>query len=622
MTETNAPAFHGRDGTGMTSREDARDRAKLVRWGRRAIMLAFRLVYRLKINGLDNLKSAGPAPLIVLNHASFLDAPLAWALFGPDTSFAIDRLIAQDPKFAPLIKFARAFRVDPVYPVPVRGLLKALKSGKRAAIFPEGRLTVTGGMMKFYDGAAWLADQANAVVLPVRIDGLDRTGLTRLPEELMRRHRFPRATVTIGAPFKVDLPEHLSAVERRAAGTRQIGHALRDLAVEASEFDTSVNAALDKAAECHDPKHEIVEEDLFGRVTYAELIAQANRVSAGLSCNGNVAVMLPNSSSGIVGILGVMGASRAAVPLDPNEAPHRLRALCAAAEAGTVLTSRRMAEDVAALLGHELPVLFVEDLIAAEASAAKQHVIDPDTPAIILAASGGEAGTGVVLTHRNLVAACRQLSLALDLNRRDKMFAALPLHDPLGLVASILMPLLSGVKVYLHHWPRAGHIVSDYVYVANATAMIADETLLASIAERGAPGDLRTLRYLFAPEPVTVSTRRKLAETFGARVLGLLSLPEAGGVAAIGTMDRNRETSHGQRLPGLDMVATPDGLALRGPNMMAGYVTPSAPGRIVQRPEHGWHRTGLQARLDEEDFLWVGQNARTAEAVHALMQLG
>ncbi len=606
----------------MTSREDARDRTRLVRWGRRAIMLAFRLVYRLKIDGLENLKSAGPAPLIVLNHASFLDAPLAWALFGPDTRFAIDRLIAQDPKFAPLIKFARAFHVDPVYPVPVRGLLKALRSGKRAAIFPEGRLTVTGGMMKFYDGAAWLADQADAVVLPVRIDGLDRTGLTRLPEELMRRHRFPRATVTIGAPFKLDPPEHLNAPERRAAGTRQIGHALRDLAVEASEFELSVNAALDEAAKRHDPKHEIVEEDLFGRVTYADLIAQAGRVSAGISGDGNVAVMLPNSSGGVAGVLGVMGAGRAAVPLDPNEAPHRLRALCTAAGVGLVLTSRHMGPGVAALLGAELPIQFVEGLIAADAPIAKAQPVDPETPAVIFAASGGEAGTGAVLTHRNLVAACRQLSLALDLNRRDKMFSALPLHDPLGLVASVLMPLLSGVKVYLHHWPRAGHIVSDYVYVANATAMIADEALLAAIAERGAPGDLRTLRYLFAPEPVTASTRRKLAEAFGVRLLGLLSLPEAGGVAAIGTMDRNRETSHGQRLPGLDMVMMPEGLALRGPNVMAGYVTPSAPGRIAQRPEHGWHRTGLQARLDDEDFLWVGQNARTAGAVHALMRIG
>ena len=60
-------------------------------------------------------------------------------------------------------------------PLAARALTHAVADGEPIVIFPEGRITVTGGLMKVYEGAAMIADKAGAVIVPVRIDGAERS---------------------------------------------------------------------------------------------------------------------------------------------------------------------------------------------------------------------------------------------------------------------------------------------------------------------------------------------------------------------------------------------------------------------------------------------------------------
>src|SRR5439155_561276 len=75
----------------------------------------------------------------------------------------------------PFLKLTRALPLDPMKPMGVRTLIEAVRASDALIIFPEGRITVTGSLMKVYDGAAMIADKSDAEVVPVRIEGLEQT---------------------------------------------------------------------------------------------------------------------------------------------------------------------------------------------------------------------------------------------------------------------------------------------------------------------------------------------------------------------------------------------------------------------------------------------------------------
>ena len=142
---------------------------------------------------------------------SFLDAALALSLLDKDPVFAIDYGIAQRWWVKPFLKLTRAMPLDPTKPMATRTLINAVKAGETLIIFPEGRITVTGSLMKVYDGAGLIADKSDAMVVPVRIDGLEATPFSRLSRAQVRRRWFPKVTVTVLEPVKL-------AVDRGAEG--------------------------------------------------------------------------------------------------------------------------------------------------------------------------------------------------------------------------------------------------------------------------------------------------------------------------------------------------------------------------------------------------------------------
>ena len=58
--------------------------------------------------------------------------------------------------------------MDVQSPYSVKRMVEAVRDhGHKLMIFPEGRMTSTGGLMKVYEGAAMVADRLRALVVPI-----------------------------------------------------------------------------------------------------------------------------------------------------------------------------------------------------------------------------------------------------------------------------------------------------------------------------------------------------------------------------------------------------------------------------------------------------------------------
>jgi acyl-[acyl-carrier-protein]-phospholipid O-acyltransferase/long-chain-fatty-acid--[acyl-carrier-protein] ligase len=601
------------------------------------LSILFRAFYRLEVKGLENVAKAGPNAIIALNHVSFLDAGLALSLLDQEPVFAIDHGIAKRWWVRPFLKITRAMPLDPSKPMATRTLINAVRSGETLIIFPEGRLTVTGSLMKVYDGAGLIADKSDAMVVPVRIDGLEQTPFSRLSRKQVRRRWWPKVTVTVLEPVRLGVDPQLKGKYRRQAAGAALYQIMSDLIFRTTSTDRTVFEAVVQAAELHGRRRVAVEDPLTGKLAYRRLLLGATvlgRKLMPLAAEGKpLGVMLPNANGAAVTLLGLMSAGRVPAMINFTAGATSILAACRAAEIETIVTSRSFVEKgrlepLLNALSEAVRIVYLEDVragigifdkIRALASGRKPLCPrGPDDAAAILFTSGSE-GTpkGVVLSHRNVLANAAQASARIDFGRTDKVFNVLPVFHSFGLTAGLILPLVSGVPVYLYPSPLHYRMVPELVYGSNATILFGTDTFLSGYARSAHPYDFRSLRYVLAgAEPVKESTRRVYMEKFGLRVLEGYGVTETAPVLALNTPMFNRFGTVGRLMPGMEAKLEPvpgveqgGRLHVRGPNVMLGYLKAERPG-VLEAPPEGWHDTGDIVTIDAQGYITIQGRAK------------
>ena len=173
-----------------------------IRILRAGIALVVRLILRVRIEGVDNFHAAGERVLIVANHVSLIDGALLYLFLPEPPTFAINIDMARRWYFKPFLMFVNKLEVDTLSPVAIKSMIRLIEGGRKAVIFPEGRITTTGTLMKVYEGPSMIADKAEAMVLPVGLEGPQYSRLSYLKGHVRQRW-VPQVRITILPPRRL-----------------------------------------------------------------------------------------------------------------------------------------------------------------------------------------------------------------------------------------------------------------------------------------------------------------------------------------------------------------------------------------------------------------------------------
>ncbi|MGH6738460.1 MAG: acyl-[ACP]--phospholipid O-acyltransferase [Bradyrhizobium sp.] len=621
----------------------------LSKWGKEGVRDFGSLMFRAEVRGLENLPPAGTRMLIAPNHVSLIDGPLLHAILPVDASFAVDTGIAQAWWAKPFLKMIKHYTVDPTKPLATRDLIKLVAAGEPVVIFPEGRVTVTGSLMKVYDGTAMIADKANAVVVPVRIEGAQRSYLSYLKNGETKRSWFPKVTISILPPVKLPVDRSLKGKARRNAAGAALQDVMIDAMVKNAMLDHTLFEGLAHAYRDRDTGKPIIEDPLGTRLTYRKLILGAQvlsgKLETGTEAGENIGVMLPNSAGVAVVFMALQTIGRVPAMLNFSAGPVNVLAAMKAAQVKTVLTSKAFVEKgkldkLVTAIAEQARIVYLEDVRATVtlsdktngllAGTAPRVTRNANDPAVILFTSGSE-GTpkGVVLSHRNILANASQALARVDANANDKVFNVLPVFHSFGLTGGMMMPLLAGIPIYMYPSPLHYRLVPELIYQTGATVLFGTDTFLAGYARSAHAYDFRTLRLVLAgAEAVKDRTRQIYMERYGIRILEGYGVTETAPVLAMNTPMANRPGTVGRLSPLMEARLDPvpgieEGgrLSVRGPNVMLGYLRAENPG-VLEPLADGWHDTGDIVTIDAAGFIQIkGRAKRFAKIAGEMVSL-
>lgn len=633
---------------------------------RRLLRFLLRLFYRFEAFNESVLATPGPVMLLP-NHVSWWDWILIGVCLEEDWKFLVSTAGAEVSWIHRKITInRRSFVVDMNSPFAVKHIAEFLHQGGRLVLFPEGRLSRTGSLMKLYEGTGFLIFKTGAKVITAYIRHGERLPFSPNPGF---KQWFPKLTLHFSAlltPPKMDRGSSVSHARSHLTDWLHDQMVRHQFETEMQFGPRTLPDAIDETARRR-PKHVVLQDASMKSFDYKGLSLASDLFARELESllktpGARIGVLLPNVTALPMVVLSLWQIGKVPAVLNFSTGPAILLACARLAGLKEVITSKAFLEniklDARALSAEGIELLYLEDIRARISRGKKlgaflrsrtsfsfaRHRWQSDDTAVVLFTSGSEGNPkGVELTHRNLLANIRQMLSVVDLLETDRFFNALPLFHSFGLVIGVFLPLSRGIFSFLYVSPLHYRVVPSAFYNLDCTILFGTNTFLSGYARKAHPYDFHNLRYLIAgAEKLQETTAQIWMHKFGVGIVEGYGATECGPCLSVNTPLHPRAASTGQLLPGIEhrlepvegisnnsngapaSSASPEGssgrLLVRGPNIMKGYLNADANARF--QAMGGWYDTGDIVRIDPDGFVFIlGRLKRFAKVSGEMVSL-
>ena len=543
--------------------------------------IIFKLLYRVEVRGLENYPSDNSPHVIVSNHVSFLDGPLLMSFLPEMPVFAINKNVNNKWWAKIFTQFFEMYPLDSTEPMAVKGLIKMLRAGRKVVIFPEGRITNNGSLMKIYEGPGKIAELGHANLIPVRIDGAQYTGFGRLAG-LVKLRSFPKITITICPAVEMDIDKSIRGAKKKDALRRKVYDVMTSLMYDTSDTNVTLYEMLCQSLKIFGQKHEVLEDIERNPISLGKMLIGSVVLGRGLSkyinCGQHAGMLLPNAIPTAITFYALQGLGAIPAMINFTAGKDSVVSSLKTANIKCIVTSRRfielgqLSELESELLKH-VELIYLEDiksniglidkvvgLVKAKTKIGLQaNQASPESPAVILFTSGSEGSPkGVVLSHKNLLSNQAQVKACLDFSSKDKFFNALPVFHSFGLGVGLALPMSSGIKTFLYPSPLHYKAVPELIYDTQATVVFGTDTFLNGYATHGDPEDFQFTRYVIAgAEKLKTSTRELWMNKFGVRIFEGYGVTETSPALSINNYSYCKFGTVGRMFPGIQTKLEP-----------------------------------------------------------------
>ena len=612
--------------------------------------LYFRLFHRIRIEGMERVPKSFDRLIVIANHASLIDGLLIWTYLKLPFRIIVDRTVAEKPLYRPFMKNRYTVPIDSMSPYSLKEVIRTVKEGIPLLIFPEGQMTWTGSLMKIYEGTGFTALRTGARILPLYLGNIYGTMYAR---KHPGRRLFAPLTITVGELREPIILDNLPPRERKQEATRIIYRILSEMYVEARDKPATLGTEFVRRLKEGGGKN-LFNDATGKKISFRKALVGAHVLGRHLSrsVEGNVGLMLPNLAVTALIFIGFQIYRRVPAFLNYSTGPAALTHAMDLADIRVVVTSReflkriRLSETV--FTGRK--VIFLEDLKGEIGAGARLRGflsslfpgecgrMRPDEEketAVILFTSGSEGvPKGVCLSHENLISNIHQAMSRIDVRHDDYFLNALPVFHSFGLTVGIIIPVFTGVRVFLYVSPLHYRIVPEIAYEKGCTILMGTNTFLAGYAKRANAYDFYSMRYIFCgAEALSPAVFDRYAKTFGVRVMSGYGATECSPIVSINSALEHEYGTVGKILPGISYKLVPVGgiddrggstgkLYVKGKNVMKGYLRNDKANHKYLVEDEGWYDTGDIAEFTPTGFLKiVGRLKRFAKISGEMISL-